>query len=60
MNKYMITPELSDYFNQLQLASTHVELLIVAINYALKIDGQPLVVSQKDLHEFVELSKFDL
>lgn len=55
MNTYVITPELSNYVRQLQSASSHVELMVVAINYALENSGQRRILSQRDLDEFVEL-----
>lgn len=55
MNTYEITPKLSDYVRQLQSANTHVELLVVAINYALESSGQKKIASQVDLDEFIKL-----
>ena len=55
MNTYVITPELSNYVRQLQSAGSHVELMVVAINYALENSGQRPILSQRDLDEFVEL-----
>ncbi|OEE79314.1 hypothetical protein A1QQ_10020 [Vibrio ordalii FF-167] len=60
MNNYVITPELSDYVRLLQSANTYVELMVVAINYALENSGQPRIVSQGDLDEFIKLFSLDM
>ncbi len=54
MKKYTITPELVKYINQLQISKSYVEIFVVAINYALTHENQPLILSQSDLDEFLE------
>lgn len=60
MQKYNITPELASYVNSLQLATSHVDMFIVAINYVLASDNQSKIMNQDDLNVFFSLlNKFE-
>ncbi len=60
MSKYRITPELSEYIGSLQSAKNYTSMFVVAINYALRHQGQPPILTQSDLDEFLQASGINL